>query len=102
MGKLKHFIIRTGFKILPNKWFVKTMFRIRQKYKLDFDNPKTFNEIINVNKFNNEYLNYSIYSDKANVKSIINAIVGDDICFPTLGVYKKMSREIFDSLPNLV
>ncbi|MDD4000251.1 MAG: ATP-grasp fold amidoligase family protein [Bacilli bacterium] len=100
MGKLKHFLIRTGFRILPNKWFVKTMFKMRHGYKLNFDNPKTFNEIINVNKFNKEYLNYSIYTDKANVKQIVNSIVGEDICFPTIGVYKKMTRAIFDSLPN--
>lgn len=100
MGKLKHFLIRTGFKILPNKWFVKTMFKMRHGYKLNFDNPKTFNEIINVNKFNKEYLNYSIYTDKANVKQIVNSIVGEDICFPTIGLYKKMTREVFDSLPN--
>lgn len=100
MGKLKHFLIRTGFRILPNKWFVKTMFKMRHGYKLNFDNPKTFNEIINVNKFNKEYLNYSIYTDKANVKQIVNSIVGEDICFLTIGVYKKMTRAIFDSLPN--
>lgn len=100
MGKLKHFLIKTGFRILPNKWFVKTMFKMRHGYKLNFDNPKTFNEIINVNKFNKEYLNYSIYTDKANVKQIVNSIVGEDICFPTIGVYKKMTRAIFDSLPN--
>lgn len=100
MGKLKHFLIRTGFKILPNRWFVKTMFKMRHGYKLNYDNPKTFNEIINVNKFNKEYLSYSIYTDKANVKQIVNYIVGEDICFPTIGVYKKMTKAIFDSLPN--
>lgn len=100
MGKLKHFLIRTGFKILPNKWFVKTMFKMRHGYKLNYDNPKTFNEIVNVNKFNKEYLSYCIYTDKANVKQIVNSIVGEDICFPTIGVYEKMTREIFDSLPN--
>lgn len=100
MGKLKHFLIRTGFKILPNRWFVKTMFKMRHGYKLNYDNPKTFNEIINVNKFNKEYLSYSIYTDKANVKQIVNSIVGEDICFPTIGVYKKMTKAIFDSLPN--
>lgn len=99
-ASIKHFIIRTCFKILPNKWFVKTLFKIRHGYKLNFDHPATFNEIINVNKFNEKYLEYSKYTDKANVKSVVNAIVGKDICFPTIGVYKKMTRELFDSLPN--
>ena len=100
LKQIKHFLIRTGFKVLPNKWFVKTLFRIRHGYKLDLNNPKTFNEIINANKFNKDYLDYSIYTDKANVKMVVNSIVGKDICFPTIGVYKKMTKEIFDSLPN--
>lgn len=100
MKIIKHFIIRTCFKIIPNKLFIKILFRIRHGYKLDFKNPKTFNEIINVNKFNKDYLNYSIYTDKANVKKIVNSLVGEDICFPTIGVYKKMTTDIFSSLPN--
>lgn len=84
MKRIKNFVIRCMFLLIPNKWVVSFLYRIRLHEKLHYRSPKTFTEKLNVNKFNKTYLQYSKYCDKIAVKDYVNGVMGEDICIPTL------------------
>ncbi|MBQ4916299.1 glycosyltransferase [Maribacter sp. MMG018] len=87
-------------KFLPQELYVKIYYEYYSGNKLDYDNPKDFNEKISWYKvfFRPKILNQLV--DKYHVKSYVEKKVGNHILNDTIGVYDSVSKIDFDSLPN--
>lgn len=85
---------------LSDEKFLKLSFLCRLGYKLNLDNPKTFNEKIQWLKLNDRKEIYTTMVDKYAVKDYVAQIIGKEYLIPTLGIYDKFEEIDFDSLPN--
>ena len=69
-------------------------------YKLDLDNPKTFNEKLQWLKLYDRKEEYTSLVDKYEVKSIVAEIIGEEYIIPTLGLWDNVEDIDFDKLPD--
>lgn len=88
------------FNWLPDKIFLKFMFKIRMRKKLNLETPITFNEKIQWLKLYNRKPEYSEMVDKYKVREYIAKTIGEEYLIPLLGVYDKFEDIDFDKLPN--
>lgn len=92
---LSHF-----FLWLPEETYTKWRFRLIMGYKLNLDNPKSFNEKLNWLKLYNRNPLYPKLVDKSTVKDYVASIIGDKYIIPTYGVWDCFDDIEFDKLPN--
>lgn len=85
---------------LPDKLFLKMFYRIFVGERLDFKNPKTFNEKLQWLKVYDHNENYTKLVDKIEAKRIASSIIGDEYIIPTLAEYVRFDEIDFDALPN--
>lgn len=85
---------------MPDKLFLKLIFRARMGKSLNLKNPKTFNEKLNWLKLYDRKDIYTQMVDKYGVKSYVAEIIGEEYIIPTLGVYESFDEIDFDKLPN--
>ena len=98
--KLATYILcKTAF-LFPDRAFLKALFWLRMGYKLDLDNPKTFNEKLQWLKLHNRKPEYTQMVDKAEAKEYVAKIIGKEYIIPTLGVWDRVDDIDFDKLPN--
>lgn len=88
------------FNFLPDKAYLKFMFRVNIGKKLDLDNPKTFNEKIQWLKLNDRKDIYTTMVDKYEAKNYVAEKIGEEFIIPTLGVWDKFEDIDFDKLPE--
>lgn len=111
ISKLIHYIIHDRAKlgiailtrlapIIPDKQYLKWMFRLQMGYKLDLDNPKTFCEKIQWLKLYNRKPEYTQMVDKYEVKKYVANIIGEEYIIPTLGVWDRFDDIDLGKLPN--
>ena len=86
--------------IIPDKLYLKWLFRLKMGYRLDLDNPKTFSEKIQWLKLYNRKPEYTQMVDKFAVKEYVAKIIGEKYIIPTLGVWDRFEDIDFDKLPN--
>lgn len=86
--------------IVPDRLYVKWLFRCTMGYKLDLDNPQTFNEKLQWLKLYNRKPEYTQMVDKVGAKEYVASVLGDEYIIPTLGVYNNASEIDFDALPD--
>lgn len=86
--------------LIPDKLYVKMTFKGKLGYKLNLDNPQTFNEKLNWLKLNNRNPIYTQMADKYAVKSIVKDIIGEQYVVKNLGVWDKFDDIDFSKLPN--
>ena len=82
------------------KYLLEFQFKYKVGYKLNLDNPKTFNEKIQWLKF---YYHDSLMTkcaDKVEVRNYIKDTVGEQYLVPCLGIYNNPEEIDFDKLPN--
>ncbi len=84
----------------PDKLYLKWLFRVRVGYKLDLNNPKTFNEKLQWLKLYNRKPEYTQMVDKVEAKKYVENLIGEEYIIPTLGVYNSVDEIDFDKLPN--
>lgn len=85
---------------LPDKVYLKIIFRANMGYKLNLTNPKTFSEKLQWIKV---YKRESIWSkmvDKYEVREYIAETIGKQYLIPSLGVYNTFEEIDFDKLPQ--
>lgn len=87
-------------KVLPDKLYLKLMFRLKMGYWMDFDDPSTFNEKLQWLKLYNRKPEYVKMVDKYAVKEYIASLIGETFIIPTLGVWESFDDIDFDTLPN--
>ena len=82
------------------KYLMEVQFECRVGYKLNLDNPKTYNEKIQWLKFNYHNSLLTKCADKVEVRNYIKETIGEEYLIPCLGVYDSPDEIDFDKLPN--
>ncbi len=88
------------FNWMPTKPYIKWKFKLRLGYKLNLNNPKTFNEKLNwlkVNEINHEQTKYV---DKYTVRKYIADSIGEEYLVPLIGVYDTVDEIPWETLPE--
>ena len=85
---------------IPDKLYLKLMFRLKMGYPLNLENPQTFNEKLQWLKLYNRRPEYTQMVDKYAVKAYISSLIGSEYVIPTLGVWDKFEDINFDILPD--
>lgn len=85
---------------LNDKKFLELKFERRMNKKLDFDNPKTFNEKLQWLKLYDRNSEYIKMVDKYDVKKYVADNIGEEYIIPTLGIYDKFEDIEFEKLPK--
>jgi len=68
--------------------------------KVDWKNPKTFNEKIQVFKISKESEKLWPYVDKVEVRKFVKKTIGEKYLIPIIGIYNNADEIDFDKLPN--
>lgn len=87
-------------KLIPDKLFIKALFRITHDFALDLKAPKTFNEKISWLKLYNRKDEYTDLVDKIKVKKYISDTIGAEHVIPTIGVWNNEKDIDFSTLPE--
>lgn len=85
---------------LPDKSYLKLMYRGTFGSSLNLDNPQTLNEKIQWLKLYDRQTRYTDLVDKNRAKEVVGGIIGKEYIIPTLGVWEKFDEIDFDALPN--
>lgn len=88
------------FFFLSDELFLKLKFKLLIGYKLDLDNPQTFNEKLQWLKLYDRKDLYTKMVDKYEAKEYVKKIIGDEYIIKTYGVYDGYDEIDFDKLPN--
>lgn len=88
------------FRFLPDRIFLKLLFRLNLGRRLNLKNPVSFNEKLQWLKiFDNNPL-YIKLADKYEVRKYVSEKVGDNYLIPLIGVYDHFDDIEFDHLPE--
>lgn len=98
LGKLICRIIPNRY--IPDKLYLKVLFRDSMGYKLDLRHPKTFNEKLQWLKLYDRNPLYTILVDKYRVKQWVADKIGEEYVIPTLAIYQSVDEIDLDKLPN--
>ena len=86
--------------IIPDRLYLRWLFRLKMGKKLNLDNPQTFSEKLQWLKLYNRKPEYTQMVDKYEAKKYVANIIGEEYIIPTLGVWDKFDDINFDALPN--
>lgn len=86
--------------LLPDKLYLKKLYKKKTGKELNLKNPTLFNEKLNWLKLYNRRPEYTMMADKYRVRDYIKEKIGEEYLVPLLGVYDKVEDIDFDSLPN--
>ncbi len=97
----KYFTTEGRFtSVLPNKVYLKKVYKKTFGEELDLKNPKTFTEKLNWLKLYYVRPEYSIMVDKYKAREYISEKVGDEYLVPLLGVWDSPDEIDFNLLPD--
>lgn len=85
---------------LPDKTYLKLMYRFMMGRSLDLKHPKRFSEKLQWIKLYDRKPEYTTMVDKITAKSYVASIIGDKYIIPTLGTWYHFDEIDFDTLPN--
>ena len=88
------------FNWIPDKPYLKLLYKIRVGEKLNLKNPKTFNEKLQWLKLYDRKPEYTMMVDKYKVREYIAEKLGEEYLIPLLGVWDDPDEIDFDKLPN--
>lgn len=88
------------FRIVPDRLFLKILYKIRTGQKLYLDNPQSFNEKLQWLKLYDRKPKYTVMVDKYEVRKYIKKTIGAEYLIPLLGVYSSYDDIDFAALPN--
>ncbi len=86
--------------ILPDKIYIKKLYKKRTGQKLNLRTPKTFNEKQNWLKLYDRRPEYTVMVDKYKAREYIAEKMGNQYLVPLLGVWDSPDEIDFDSLPD--
>lgn len=96
---LKYLLTKTA-RLFPDELYLKMLFPLRTGYKLNLNNPQTYNEKLQWLKLYNRKPEMVKMVDKVDAKEYVAKIIGEEYIIPTLGVYNSVDEIDFNSLPN--
>lgn len=85
---------------LPDRIYLRILFRLKMGQRLDLDNPKTFNQKLQWLKLYDRYPDRTNMVDKYEAKGIAAKIIGEEHIIPTYGVWSRFEDIDFDKLPE--
>lgn len=85
---------------MPDKAYLKMMYRLKMNKKLDLSNPQTLNEKLQWLKLYDRKPEYTMMVDKYAVRKYIADKLGEEYLIPLLGVWNDPSEIDFDKLPD--
>lgn len=85
---------------LPDKTYLKLIYKCKMKRKLNLRDPKTYNEKLQWLKLYDRRPEYTTMVDKRAVKKYVANKIGEQYVIPTLGVWSHFEDIDFKSLPN--
>lgn len=88
------------FRCISDEAYLKLFFRVYQGFKLNLNNPETFNAKLQWLKLYDRRPKYTIMSDKYLVRDYVKETIGEDYLIPLLGVWDYADQIDFDKLPN--
>lgn len=110
IGKLKRafhkpkriftYLLRIMAPIIPDRLYLKMLFRLHMGYNLNLDNPQTFSEKLQWLKLYNRKPEHTRMVDKYEAKKYVAENIGQEYIIPTLGVWNSVDDINFDALPN--
>ena len=86
--------------LLPDKLYLTYLFKKNIGKRINWKNPKTFNEKLQWLKLYDRRPEYSTYVDKYKVREYISKTIGEEYLIPLLGVWDNPDEIDFDKLPN--
>ena len=89
-----------GIVRLKDKKYLSILYKKVLDEKIDFDNPKTFNEKLQWLKLYDRKEIYTTMVDKYEAKNYVANIIGQEYIIPTIGVYDNFTDSDIDKLPN--
>lgn len=101
--KRYRFIVGSNFgfyKNIPDNIFLQKKFEYTIGNKINFDNPKTFNEKLQWLKLHDRKPEYTKMVDKYEAKKYVAEKIGEEYIIPTIGVWDDPEDIDFDSLPD--
>lgn len=87
-------------RYIPDKLFLKILFKRCMDKRLNLANPQTFNEKLQWLKLYDRRQEYTTMVDKYAVKKYIADIIGEKYIIPTLGVWNHFDEINFSKLPK--
>lgn len=93
------FLRKYGF-FIPDKLYLSIYYRIKFGKKLDWENPKSFNEKLQWLKLYDRRPEYTVFCDKYRVRDYIAKTIGEEYLIPLLGVWDSPDDIDFGKLPN--
>lgn len=111
MSKFKHFLEHPEYFLtspaakgyldwVPDKIYLKLLYKAILKTKCHIDKPVTFNEKIQWLKLHDRKPEYIKMVDKYDVREYIEGLFGEDMLIPCYGVYNSWDEIDFDKLPE--
>ncbi len=98
-SKTKNIICRF-LGVIPDKTFLKILYRIKTGRTLHLKNPVTYSEKLNWLKVYDKNPLYTQLVDKYEVRSYVSQRIGEQYLFPLLGVWDHFDDIDFNSLPD--
>ena len=100
-GKMVAPLAQKGFfDWMSDEAFLKLRFRAEMGYKLDLENPRTYNEKLQWLKLYDHNPLYPQMVDKYRAKEYVASLIGKEYIIPTLGVYDSFEEIDFEKLPG--
>ena len=90
----------TYTSLLPDKIYIKKLYKKLMGKELNLKNPVTFNEKLNWIKLYDRRPEYTMMADKYRVRDYVKEKIGEEYLVPLLGVYERVEEIDFDALPN--
>lgn len=88
------------FKWIPDELFLKTVYYLRTKEKLNLETPKTYNEKLQVLKIIQKNPEFTDLVDKLKVRNYVEEKIGGKYLVPLINEYNSVEEIDFQSLPN--
>ena len=85
---------------VPDSLYLKVLYRVIMRRKLNLKNPKEYNEKLQWLKLNDRKPEYSTMVDKYEVRGYIEDLLGDQYLIPCLGIYDSVDDIDIDALPD--
>ena len=86
--------------LMPDKAYLRYMYKANFGKKLNLKNPQTFNEKLQWLKLFDRKEEYVKIVDKFEVKEYISEKIGEEYIIPTIGVWNEFDEIDFDLLPD--
>jgi hypothetical protein len=93
-------LLKRYFTWLPDKVYVKLLYRFSMGRRLNLKNPQTFSEKLQWLKLYDRKPEYTRLVDKYAVKDYVAKKIGEEFVIPTLGVWDKPEDIEWEKLPN--